>query len=230
MLCRVTFELNDDLNTVNGAEYSQKIISIKQNIHIEQTHHMSSLSWDNTFLNMASILGKQSHCVSKGVACLITKDSRIISTGINGTPAGLNNCDSLFKHDDFDRDLHHEFSHKYEIHAEINALLSAAKYGISLLGAKLYVNYSPCSECAKSIAASGIKEVCFRNFYTNDLGGFVFLFLCDNILISQVIESDTERNIFKKASEDAKKLTCIGDYIDRIHPFSKIKCDNYCQP
>lgn len=98
------------------------------------------------------------------VGCILTKNNRIISTGYNGTPAGSINCDDLFSKN-FDRDKHHEFSEACEIHAEINTILIAAKYGISIENTTLYTNIQPCSNCLKMICNSGIKNVYYRTPY-----------------------------------------------------------------
>lgn len=195
-------------------------------------------NWHLTFLTMANTLGDRSHCISKKVGAIITKDSRIISTGINGTPAGLLNCCDLFSPDFLDpskvsnedqlklnKDLHHAFSTKYEIHAEANALLIAAKNGIALEGSTLYVNYSPCRECAKSILAAGISSVVFRYFYLNDLLGFVFLVKSLRLekIIQIVEDKDYSRNGF-----DAYISGTLNDinskldwYLGSVHPFLK---------
>lgn len=181
------------------------------------------LDWMETFLDTASLIGKRSHCVSKKVACLITRDDRIISTGINGTPRNMRNCDSLFDESDFDTEAHHQFSRRYEIHAEINALISAARNGIAVDKADLFVNYSPCQECAKAIVASGVKSVNFRHIYRNDLYGFLFLALCANdvdLSFNQVVEWSDTYELCSNLAVNTDILNDIGKYLPDIHPFS----------
>lgn len=121
------------------------------------------------FLNIAEELSHLSHCVSHKVGCILVKDGRIISTGYNGTPAGFINCDDvnsfLNVNNAGDRDLHHQFSEMFEIHAEINAILCAAKNGISINGSILYTSLHPCYNCLKMICNSGIKTVIYRYKY-----------------------------------------------------------------
>ncbi|MCL2520949.1 MAG: deaminase [Spirochaetaceae bacterium] len=124
---------------------------------------------DLIYLNMAKEMAKLSHCVKIKVAALIVKDGRILSTGINGTPAGTTNCDEKFDAE-FDRDLHHEFSTYNEIHAEMNAIIFAAKYGVSIDGATLYSVYQPCRNCLKHILNAGIKYIVYSEDY--DLAGY----------------------------------------------------------
>ena len=73
------------------------------------------------------------------------------------------------------RKLHHEFSIKYEQHAEVNALVNAAKNGTNVNNADIYVSISPCSACAKMIITSGIKNVYYVHKYDNDEFGIKLL-------------------------------------------------------
>ena len=65
---------------------------------------------------------------------MIVKDNRIISIGYNGTPAGYVNCDEVFDKNNFNVETHHKFSSKFEVHAEMNAILYALKNGSKLDG------------------------------------------------------------------------------------------------
>ena len=85
---------------------------------------------DEIFLNIAKEIAKGSKCVSIHVGCVIEKNNRILSTGYNGTPSGYMNCHDHWK-GEYTHE-HHEWSIKYEIHAEMNALLWAARNGISV--------------------------------------------------------------------------------------------------
>lgn len=121
----------------------------------------------NCYIKIAQSISELSNCVSYKVGAVIVKDGRIISTGYNGTPSGLSNCDSVFPMYDKDksREEHHKFSDKYEVHAEANALIFAAKYGHSTDGSVLYVTTQPCMQCSKLIANSGITAVYYLNPY-----------------------------------------------------------------
>lgn len=118
-----------------------------------------------TFLNIAKEISNLSHCVSHKVGVVLVKDGRILSTGINGTPAGFKNCDEVFDEKDFSREEHHRFSENYEIHAETNAILFAAQNDISIKGATLYSTLHPCNHCLKMICNSGIKEIYYSDEY-----------------------------------------------------------------
>lgn len=126
---------------------------------------MDNLALHYTFLRILNEFSKLSHCVSKQVAAMAVKDGRIISTGINGSAPGYINCDDLFDKNNFDRILHHQFSECYEIHAEMNCLLYAAKNGIQLNGATMYCTMHPCFNCLKHISVVGIKTIIYAEKY-----------------------------------------------------------------
>jgi len=120
---------------------------------------------DRVFLNMCVEFSSLSKCVSHQVACLFVKDNRIISSGVNGSSSGYLNCNEVFNKKNFDRKKHHEFSENYEIHSEINAILSAAKNGISINGCTAYVTLEPCFNCSKNLSMSGIKRIVYLESY-----------------------------------------------------------------
>lgn len=120
---------------------------------------------DKFFLDVASRLAEESHCVSLHVGAVIVRDKRIISMGYNGTPEGLPNCDDQLSKGIFKREEHHDWSLINEIHAEMNALMYAAKNGIPVQDCTIYVTHKPCYECMKNISQSGIKRVVYLNDY-----------------------------------------------------------------
>lgn len=123
------------------------------------------IKFANAMLDIAEGLAQLSKCVSFSIGAVIVKNGRIISSGVNGSPSKFINCNEKFNAEDFSREEHHKFSEKYEIHAELNAILNAAKEGISIDGADMYVNYHPCYNCLKNLAGSGIKRVFYRHEY-----------------------------------------------------------------
>ena len=142
---------------------------------------------DKNFLNIAKELSFASKCVSKQVGAVIVKDGRILSTGYNGTPAGYINCSEHWK-DEYTKD-HHEWSKTYEIHAEMNAIIWAARKGISIEGATIYVTLEPCSECSKNLIASGIKRIVYEKSYEHTNSQIISKFLKDNnVQIEQISE------------------------------------------
>ena len=133
---------------------------------------------DNNFINIAKEIATASKCVSKQVGAVIVKDGRILSTGYNGTPAGFQNCNDYWNNE-YTKD-HHDWSKTYEIHAEMNAIIWAARKGISIEGATIYVTLEPCSECSKNLIAAGIEKIVFKKAYEHTNSEIVSKFLKDN--------------------------------------------------
>ena len=133
---------------------------------------------DKNFINIATELATASKCVSKQVGAVIVKDGRILSTGYNGTPTGYINCCDYW--DGKYTSEHHEWSKTYEIHAEMNAIIWAAREGISIDGATIYVTLEPCSECSKNLIASGIKRIVYAKEYEHTHSVTISKFLKDN--------------------------------------------------
>jgi dCMP deaminase len=119
-------------------------------------------------MNLATDLAQRSHCVKAQVGAVLTKDTRIISIGYNGPPAGTHNCDEEFPNVGCPRDSKNSCS--LALHAEENAILYAVKNGATLEGATLYLTLSPCLSCARLIFSSGIKKVWFKNSYAEYKG------------------------------------------------------------
>lgn len=117
---------------------------------------------DATFINIATELANLSKCVSHHVGCVIVKDGRIVSTGYNGTPSGYIECHQVHE---TCKDGHREWSAQYEIHAEMNAILFAARNGVSVQGSTLYSTLQPCWQCSKNIIQSGVKTIIYKEKY-----------------------------------------------------------------
>ena len=141
---------------------------------------------DQNFINIAKEIGSASKCVSKQVGAVIVRDGRILSTGYNGTPPGYINCCEHWDNE-YTKD-HHEWSKTYEIHAEMNAIIWAAREGISINGADIYVTLEPCSECSKNLIASGIKRIVYEKGYEHTNSSIVSKFLKDNNVIIEKLE------------------------------------------
>ena len=133
---------------------------------------------DKNFINIAFEIATASKCVSKQVGAVIVKNGRILSTGYNGTPSGYINCCEYW--DNTYTSKHHEWSKTYEIHAEMNAIIWAAREGISIKDATIYVTLEPCSECSKNLIASGIKKIVYAKEYEHTHSNIVSKFLKDN--------------------------------------------------
>ena len=115
-----------------------------------------------TRMKQAYLTAEMSKCVSRKVGALIIVDDRIVSEGYNGTPKGYSNCND---HNPIYDANHHEWSNFHEIHAEMNAIIWAARKGVSVDGGVLYSTTKPCLQCTKNIIASGIKTIVYCEDY-----------------------------------------------------------------
>ena len=123
-------------------------------------------NWDEYFLGIAKVVALRSNCVKRKVAAVIVKDKRIISTGYNGTPRGVKNCNEggcprcnqlTAPGAKLDECLCS--------HGEENAITQSAYHGVNIKDSTLYSTYSPCLLCTKMIINSGIREVVFNVDY-----------------------------------------------------------------
>ena len=115
--------------------------------------------WNQWFLQGVYWIASKSKDPKTKIGAIIVKDNRIISTGYNGIPHGVND----------DISWRHERPEKYKWfeHGERNAIYSAAKYGISTENAVLYTNAMPCADCARGVIQAGIKQVYVHKQFTD---------------------------------------------------------------
>jgi dCMP deaminase len=106
------------------------------------------------------LLALRSTCTRLMVGATIVRDKRIIAGGYNGSISGDEHC--------IDHECYVENNHCIRtIHAEVNALLQCAKFGVPTAGAEIYVTHFPCLNCTKAIIQSGIKKVYYAKDYKN---------------------------------------------------------------
>ncbi|OEF95768.1 ComE operon protein 2 [Desulfuribacillus alkaliarsenatis] len=118
------------------------------------------ISWDEYFMAQAKILALRSSCERLSVGAVLVKDRRTIAGGYNGSITGDEHC--------IDVGCKVVDNHCVRtIHAEINALLQCAKFGVSTEGAEAYVTHFPCLHCAKALIQAGVKAVYWENDYRN---------------------------------------------------------------
>ena len=128
--------------------------------------------WDERMMGMAKLVSTWSSCykVNRKVGAVIVKDKRILTTGYNGAGSGISSCVDrgycLREQMNIPSGTRHEIC--YAVHAEQNAIIQAAKLGVSVQGATLYCTHQPCSICAKMIINSGITRVVFDEGYPDD--------------------------------------------------------------
>lgn len=118
-------------------------------------------SWDEYFMKIALQAATRSTCDRKHVGAVIVRDKTVLSTGYNGSVRGMPHCD----------DVGHMMENDHcvaTVHAEANAIIQAARNGTAIDKADIYVTASPCWNCFKLIANSGIKRIFFLEFYRDE--------------------------------------------------------------
>ena len=128
--------------------------------------------WDARFMDMAEKVATWSSCFQQNrqVGAVIVRDKRMLTTGYNGAGSGIKSCkergECLRRKLNIPSGTRQEMC--YAIHAEQNAIIQAAKMGVSVDRATIYCTHQPCSICAKMIINSGIRRVVFRYGYPDD--------------------------------------------------------------
>jgi dCMP deaminase len=129
---------------------------------------MSRPSWDEYFMALAQLVARRSTCLRRKVGSVIVKDRRALSTGYNGAPTGLPHCSEVgCLREGIPAGERHELCRG--LHAEQNAVIQAATFGVSVQGSTLYSTHQPCSVCAKMIVNAGIKKVVVKEGYPDGL-------------------------------------------------------------
>jgi len=128
-------------------------------------------SWDEYFMNIAHLVKTRSTCLRRQVgAVAVSKEHRILGTGYNGPLPGVPHCDEVGC---LRQQMGVPSGQRQEIcraqHAEANVCNFAARYGMPLDGATIYVTDRPCTTCVKAMVTSGIARVIFDSEYPDDL-------------------------------------------------------------
>lgn len=121
---------------------------------------MDRISWDQYFMAQSHLLALRSTCTRLAVGAMIVRENRIVAGGYNGSIAGGTHC--------IDEGCYVIDNHCVRtIHAEMNALLQCAKFGVATEGAEMFVTHFPCLPCSKAIIQSGIKKLYYAKDYKN---------------------------------------------------------------
>lgn len=118
-------------------------------------------SWDEYFMAIARQVATRSTCDRKHVGAVVVRDRMILATGYNGSIRGIAHCDD-------EGHLIEDGHCVRTVHAEANAIVAAARNGVRLDGADIYVTASPCFNCFKLIANAGIRRIAFLEFYRDE--------------------------------------------------------------
>ncbi len=126
--------------------------------------------YDEYFMEMAHVVSKRSTCIRRKVGALLVKDKHILSTGYNGAPKGLKHCSEVGC---LREELNVLSGERHELcrglHAEQNAIIQSAVFGVSIKGSVLYCTNTPCVVCVKMLINAGVEEIIFDGDYPDDL-------------------------------------------------------------
>jgi len=144
---------------------------------------MKRISWDQYFMAQSHLLALRSTCTRLTVGATIVRDKRIIAGGYNGSIAGGDHC--------IDKGCYVIDHHCVRtIHAEMNALLQCAKFGVPTSESEIYVTHFPCLQCCKAIIQAGIKTVYYAEDYKNHPYA-IELFEQANVKVEKVVLTET---------------------------------------
>ena len=122
--------------------------------------------WDEHFMQIAELASKRSTCLSRKIGAVLVRDRRILATGYNGPPSGIEHCDErggcLRRQLDVPSGQRHEICRA--VHAEQNLIAQSSKYG-----AIVYVTHQPCFICTKILMSAGIAEIHYKHGYPDEL-------------------------------------------------------------
>jgi dCMP deaminase len=127
-------------------------------------------SYDEYFMKMAYLAASRSTCIRRHVGAVLVKDKHVLSTGYNGAPKGMKHCEEAGC---LREKLQTPSGERHEIcrglHAEQNAIIQAAVFGISIKNSILYVTNTPCIVCAKMLINAGVTEIIYAGDYPDAL-------------------------------------------------------------
>jgi dCMP deaminase len=127
---------------------------------------------DDVYMGMAELMASMSHGVNLKVGCVLVTNNGVVLTGVNGLPKQLGN----------DLEYHYtglpSVTKPSTIHAELNAILKAAKEGVSVVGSTIYLTHSPCVSCASMLVQAGVSKVVYQTPYRCE-DGIQLLIDCD---------------------------------------------------
>ena len=132
-------------------------------------------------VNMSTL----SYAIRKKVGCILLTPENLQIGSYNGQPSSWDNsCEDAHTTDD--QNFEHLVTKNTVIHAELNAILHAARQGASVKGSTIYITTSPCSSCSAMIAQAGIKRVVYKEEY-RDVSG-INLLKENDIIVEQIKE------------------------------------------
>jgi len=140
-------------------------------------------TWHEYFLDIATLVATRGTCPRKQVGTLLVQDNRIIATGYNGSIPRMPHCT------DGGCDMVDGHCVRTN-HAELNALLQAARYGVSTVGASAYCTLEPCWPCFRALVTAGVTKIYFKELYARDPRVDAVLAVRDGLLLRHVVAAD----------------------------------------
>lgn len=131
---------------------------------------MDRPSWDDYFMTITRQVATRSTCLRRACGAVVVKDRRILATGYNGTPKGVSHCEDvgcLREQRGIASGANHELCRG--IHAEQNAVVQAALYGVAMGDSVVYTTHQPCVLCAKILINAGVTEIVYGDAYPDTL-------------------------------------------------------------
>jgi len=146
------------------------------------------LSWDTFFMMTAELSANRSTCRRRQVGAIIVKDHRILVQGYNGAPEGSPHCiDGECERERLGIESGKNEEICWAAHAEANAIVNAARFGIGISDAIMYCTHKPCISCLKLIINSGISEVRYKQDYPST-DFYDKILLSSNLVLMKLLE------------------------------------------
>jgi dCMP deaminase len=127
------------------------------------------VSWDEYFLQIATLAATRSTCLRRNVGCVLVRDRHVLATGYNGVPAKAPHCaDKGCLRQERNIPSGQRMDICRAVHAEANAIAQCAKLGVCVQGATAYVTVTPCSKCAALLVQAGVIAVVSSGVYPDE--------------------------------------------------------------
>jgi dCMP deaminase len=152
---------------------------------VAQVGRAKQLERDSFYMGLARAVREGANCLGSSVGAVLVIENRVVSTGFNGTPEGFPNCSDYGCVRCRDSELHktgraseasdpeHVAGRGLDrcicVHAEQNAILTAARFGIAVRGSTLYTTLSPCFGCLKESIQAGVRRIVFDEIYASPM-------------------------------------------------------------
>lgn len=126
-------------------------------------------TWDEYFMRLAQLVATRSTCLRRQVGAVLVRDKRILATGYNGAPSGMAHClDIGCIRDQLKIPSGTRAEICRAIHAEQNAIIQCAVYGVPTRGSTIYITHQPCTICTKILIGAGIKRIVYLEPYPDE--------------------------------------------------------------